>query len=262
MSAFNILFIDIETIAKEEIFAHLDERTQKIFLKKFKDRRKDIIDSPGKGKIKTRKETDQELWVSNAGLHAEFNKIIVVCIGVIVPSKTEGLQDSIYIKTIKGTNEEALLVEVSNAIGKNSSYSVCGHNGIGFDFPVLGRKFLMYGMTLPSVLNVTNLKPWEMRWLDTQKMWAFGDFKATVSLDNLANSFGLESPKDILNDYSVHQIFYNQTILETNRKTPLTQDERLQHLGKYCAGDVLTLIQVYLRITGELFIPKENVKIV
>lgn len=67
---------------------------------------------------------------------------------------------------------------------------LCAHNGKEFDFPYLWDEFK--GEEIPSLLNISGRKPWEVNHLDTMDLWKFGDYKSYVSLNLLAHA--LQTP--------------------------------------------------------------------
>ncbi|HUN55886.1 MAG TPA: ribonuclease H-like domain-containing protein [Smithella sp.] len=223
------MFIDIETVSRYEFFEQADERLKKLFEKKF---RKEIE------LAKEYKEKDpvQFCWENNAALHAEFNKIIVICVGAM------GADNNFGVKVLASEIESDLLWSFEKILDKFPSHKLCAHNGKGFDFPVLAKKFIMEGFKLPSQLNVMGKKPWETPFIDTMEMWSFGAFGQKTSLDLLSASLGVPSPKEILHDMSVHEIYY----ANEDKK-----QEALKLLGEYCTGDVVTLFKVYRKMMGD-----------
>ena len=84
---------------------------------------------------------------------------------------------------------------------------------------------LKHQLELPHVLQLMGKKPWEVPHLDTLELWKFGDFKHYTSLKLLAHFFKIPSPKDDMDGSDVARIV------------------------RYCEKDVITLTQVYLKLT-------------
>ncbi len=92
-------------------------------------------------------------------------------------------------------------------------------------------------MPLPSLLNISGKKPWEVKHLaDTLEHWKFGDYKNYTSLDLLAYTLNIPSPKNDMDGSLVGAAYWNEKALEKIRM--------------YCERDVLTVAQVYLRLHG------------
>lgn len=217
-------YLDIETVSAYKNFAEADERTQDLFKTKFfREIQAAMKDSGGSNE-------DQEasfIYNDKAAVLAEFNKIVCISLGTII--KNEG-KDTIYIKSFSGHSETDILIAFGAAIEK--TFELCAHFGKGFDYPVLARKYVMHQIPLPRVLQIANLKPWEIPLYDTQEMWKFGDMRHSVSLDLLAHCFGLPSPKENMHGSEVSEYYYNDP-------------EGLPKIVKYCECDVRTLINVH-----------------
>jgi hypothetical protein len=102
-------------------------------------------------------------------------------------------------------------------------------------------------MSIPSILNVSGKKPWEVNHLDTMELWKFGDFKNYTSLNLLAHVLGIPTPKDDIDGSMVGDVYW--------------KEKNLKRIAEYCQKDVITVAQVYLRIIGEALIKTENVEI-
>lgn len=204
------LFIDIETVPAAKDFDSLDERSQDLFVKKMvrMDKYRDL--------------TYQEIYPREAGLHAEFGKIVCVSMGYV---QGEG----IMLKSFYGNDEKVLLVDVAAALGKATS--IVAHNGKNFDYPWLCRRMVIHKITLPSLLQIQNLKPWEIKLEDTMEMWRFGQFNTTASLDCLCHLFELPSPKKGMDGSQVADVYYNEC--------------DLNKIVTYCESDITALVNVY-----------------
>ncbi len=74
------------------------------------------------------------------------------------------------IKSAFGDNEKDILTEFADLLKKlnsNGDLLLCAHNGKEFDFPFIARRMLINRISLPSVLEVAGVKPWETKFLDT-----------------------------------------------------------------------------------------------
>lgn len=219
-----ILFLDIETVPQHENYSQVNERMQTLWNKKANLIARDSDATP------------EELY-DRAGIYAEFGKIICISVGLIVP---DGPYKNLKIKSFAGDDEKQLLLDFAELL--NKSYKrhfdlMCGHNAKEFDFPYIARRMLIHGISLPAVINLHGKKPWEIPHLDTLELWKFGDYKNYTSLDLLAAIFNIETPKDDIDGSQVYQVYY--------------QEKNLQRIVEYCQKDVITLVNVFLRMKGE-----------
>jgi uncharacterized protein YprB with RNaseH-like and TPR domain len=114
-------------------------------------------------------------------------------------------------------------------------HRLCAHNGKEFDFPFLARRMLKHQLALPELLQLMGKKPWEVPHIDTLELWKFGDYKHYTSLKLLAHFFGIPSPKDDMDGSDVARVYY--------------EEDDVSRIVRYCEKDVVTLAQVYLKLT-------------
>lgn len=114
-------------------------------------------------------------------------------------------------------------------------HRLCAHNGKEFDFPFLARRMLKHQLALPTLLRLMGKKPWEVPHLDTLELWKFGDYKHYTSLKLLAHFFDIPSPKGDMDGSDVAHVYYEKN--------------DLPRIVRYCEKDVVTLTQVYLKLT-------------
>lgn len=86
----------------------------------------------------------------------------------------------------------------------------CAHNGKEFDYPYICRRLLINGLEIPTQLDISGKKPWEINHLDTMEMWKFGDHKHFTSLNLLATILNIPSPKDDIDGSQVRQVYYEE----------------------------------------------------
>jgi hypothetical protein len=213
----NILFLDIETVPLYPSFDDVPETIKPFWIQKSEHINKE---KPAK-----------ELY-ERAGIYAEFGKIVCISLGRAINKN-----DHIYIriKSFYGHDEKVILNDFFNLISKfnQDNLFLCAHNGKEFDFPYIARRAIINRIALPTILNTSGIKPWEIKHIDTMDMWRFGDYKNFTSLDLLATIFNIPSPKDEISGKDIFRVYYEENDLEK--------------IAKYCQKDVLTLIQVYLR---------------
>lgn len=228
----NILFIDVETVPQYKSYESLPDSK-----KKFWDHKAGLLS-------KSEDQTPETLY-ERAGIYSEFGKIICISSGYI--KTVEGVP-GLYIKSFYGHDERSVLSNFIEMISKLSSqWSLCAHNGKEFDFPYLCRRMVVNGLEIPSILDLSGKKPWEVKHLDTMELWKFGDYKSYVSLDLLADIFNIPSPKDDIDGSMVRAVYY--------------EENNLERIVAYCSKDVITLAQVLLRFKGEPFIDSKNINV-
>lgn len=219
----DILFIDIETVSEYPTLAECPDVFKELWCKKASAISKSIDDDP------------ETLYVSRAGIFAEFAKVICISLGYI--SKNGDFR----IKSFYGHDEKQLLLDfcqIMNQYFNNPEKNkLCGHNIKEFDIPFICRRMIKHGIGLPNLLNNSGKKPWELTYLiDTIDLWRFGDFKNYTSLNLLAAVLDIPSPKDDIDGSMVGHIYW--------------VDNQLERIVRYCEKDVLTVAKVYLKLTG------------
>jgi hypothetical protein len=222
----NCLFIDIETVPIARSYAELNDLYQMLWKEKFFKKQEE-------------NETVDEQFFNNAGIYAEFGK--VVCISTGMFRKNPSGEQTIRIRSFAGDDEKKLLSDFAEMLNKHfsdkSKYFFCGHNINEFDIPFLCRRMLVNGIRLPAMMNLSGLKPWEIKNLDTMQLWKFGDYKNYTSLKLLAALFDIPTPKDDISGKDVGRVYW--------------YEHDIRRISAYCQKDVLTVAQLLLRFMGK-----------
>lgn len=230
----HILFLDIETVSQEANYELLSPEWKELWKRK------------AEALLKSREDETVDSIYNRAGIYAEFGKIICISCGVI---QGYGEEKKIAVKSYFGHDEALLLHQFSDMLRKWSADGnkyVCAHNGKEFDFPYLCRRMIINNVPIPTTLNTAGKKPWEVSHLDTMELWKFGDFKSYTSLNLLAHTLGIPTPKDDIDGSMVGDVYWNE--------------KNLERIAVYCQKDVVTAAQIYLRIQGESIIKPENIE--
>ena len=233
----NILFLDIETVPQYADYNSLPRDW------------KELWDTKASSLLKYHEEETKETIYHRAGIYAEFGKIICVSCGFIFGS---GAEKKIILKSFSGENESVLLVEFCEMLKKWTSSNdeqkfLCAHNGKEFDFPYLCRRLIINSLPIPTILNTSGKKPWEVCHLDTLELWKFGDFKSFTSLNLLAHTLGIPTPKDDIDGSKVWSVYWN--------------DRDIPRIVNYCQKDVVTVAQIFLKINCDSTVKPDNIEI-
>lgn len=235
-----ILFLDIETVSEHSDYKQLNEEIRDLWKHKAAFWLKNESD--------VKESHFSDLYEEKAGIYAEFGKIVCISMGILIVENKE--IKTLRLSSIYGEDEKMLLNEFSNLLNKffpsPEKFYLCGHNIKEFDVPYMARRLIINGQKLPEMLNISGKKPWETKFLlDTLEMWKFGDYKHFTSLKLLANVLGIPSPKDDIDGSQVGNVYWKAN--DINR------------IKEYCEKDVLTTVQVFLRLNGFETIPEEQV---
>ncbi len=227
-----ILFLDIETVPLSPSFELLDEYDRELWSDKSRF-------------IREKNNVSVEESYHQAGIYAEFGKIVCISVGYFVVRMGERL---FRTTSFANHNEAVLLNEFSHLLEHrfNNPFRVlCAHNGKEFDFPYICRRMLINGLALPQLLDISGKKPWETGHLDTMELWKFGDYKHYTSLKLLARIFGIPTPKDDIDGSMVRSVYYDEG--------------NLDRISVYCQKDVATVAQLFLKYRNEKILSQESI---
>jgi hypothetical protein len=172
------------------------------------------------------------IYKQKAGLEPEFSRVVCVSFGSFTDTGEERFA-SFY-----GEDEYDILTKsakvLNNAASKN--WKLCGHNIKGFDVPCLGKRMIYLGINPPANIRIWDKKPWEIPYVDTSDVFAFGSWthQKYLSLDLLSCSLGIESPKEIIDGSKVNDSFWI--------------DKDYEKIKTYCELDVSTVMEVMLKV--------------
>jgi uncharacterized protein YprB with RNaseH-like and TPR domain len=229
----NILFLDIETVPQYPDHESVPDNWKLLWEQKARLVRREENDTPAS-------------IYSRAGIYAEFGRIICISCGYLAGT---GNERKILIKSFYGHDEKTVLHEFSQMLTRwtaDMPKYLCAHNGREFDFPYLCRRMIINNLPLPAALNNSGKKPWEVNYLDTMELWKFGDYKNFTSLNLLAHTLGIQTPKDDLDGSMVCDTYWKENDLD--------------RIVTYCQKDVVTVAQVLLRMRGEPLLRPENIE--
>jgi 3'-5' exonuclease len=218
----NILFLDIETVPMVKEYSGLPDVFKKLW-----DRKSEQLARNDRNTAEEKK-TPEGLF-ERAGIYAEFGRVICISTGIY-------RNQSLWIKSYWGDDEAKLLAEFAEVLVKAPEkriQNLCAHNGKEFDYPYLIRRMLVNGIHIPSILDLSGKKPWEVNHLDTMELWKFGDYKNYTSLELLAALFNIPTPKDDIDGSDVGRIYW--------------EEKDLERIVRYCQKDVVAIVNLFLK---------------
>jgi predicted PolB exonuclease-like 3'-5' exonuclease len=234
------LFFDIETAGSGPNFESLSDKMQELWSKRSETLRTQLGDKYPDNKDKS----DEELFKMKSALQAEFGRVVCISFGKI---KFEDSEPILQVFSITDEDESVLLKKAFDLITKMAKLGIklAGHNVKRFDVPFLCKRGFINRLELPAPLQVWDKKPWEISITDTSELWSFGAWQeGFTSLDLLATTLGIDSPKDDINGSEVHEAYYGGQI---------------DRIKEYCQKDVVTLAQILLRLSNLNLIQKSGI---
>ena len=177
-------------------------------------------------------EDPETIYKQKAGLEPEFSRVVCVSFGSFTDT------GEVRFASFYGDDEHDILTKtarvLNNAASKN--WKLCGHNIKGFDVPCLGKRMIYHGINPPANIRIWDKKPWEIPYVDTSDVFAFGSWshQKYLSLDLLSCSLGIESPKEIMDGSKVNDSFWI--------------DKDYVTIKTYCELDVSTVMEVMLKV--------------
>jgi 3'-5' exonuclease len=184
--------------------------------------------------------SDEQLYLEKAALTPEFNRIVCVSFGRVSFSEDPisfKNTPSLVIKSYSSVDEAQILDGIQKVFTSFATYKFVGHNIKRFDIPVLCKRLLINSRPLPKGLQIQNLKPWEMPFIDTSELWSFGAWQeGFISLELLVTVLGLETPKNDIKGTDVGRVFW--------------EESNISRITKYCEKDVLAGVQAILKLSN------------
>lgn len=218
----NIQFFDIETTSQYSTFKELETKNEalsKVWVDKYVPRFKDEEDVNG-----------DFFYTEKSGLYPEFGKII--CVSFLIYKESEGWK----AYTFNSESEVEILTKISlmfkNGREKGVKWLLGGFNIKQFDIPYLFKRYVINNLNLPQELNFEGKKPWEIELIDVYDIWKYSSFVST-SLEALSVTLGVSNPKAILEEKTVHELYYSK---------------EFDLIKNYCEGDCAATKNSYEKI--------------
>jgi hypothetical protein len=229
-----LLFFDLETSSEYSSFEELEKfNPRKSLLWKSKAEK-------SKAKDPERWEDYRKAYTDFSPLSPEFGRIVCGSFCYIVQASTNGdmhwsgKMKSFYDTSADENSEKAVLKSISDLLynidRSGKAMRLCGHNIKKFDIPWLVKRMIINKVPVPPQLQIWGKKPWEMTHLDTSEMWSLGVWDSYTSLDLLACSLGVPSPKENMKGEYVGRAFWDEKLYDK--------------IAKYCEEDVKCVARI------------------
>lgn len=244
-SIYEMLFFNIKAVLSYPTLNDLEEKNKPLFERWM---------YLSKAKFSTSSDLDdkiyqERIYQNNAVNYPEYCKIVAITYATIYSEK--GVMKR-FFKKIVNDDEFIVLATFMDVLHQLSSEGVkstpqyfptlCGHNIISYDIPLLIKRFVLYkdkfetNKQLPFILKrALNTKPWESGIVDIVNVWKFNGFEYTP-LMLITDYLGLKKTTDLLphNELST----YYWTNIEAKH------DETLEYMSLQSATQTNLVIQL------------------
>jgi hypothetical protein len=179
---------------------------------------------------------------NEASLFAPFCKVVAVSFGFYRGGDN-------YIKSFYGDDEKELLQNLHTFLTSETvtkSFSLSGF-ALGYDVPVLVKRFLHNGIEVPAILDNSNRKPWEVDMYDLMKIMKMDGFY-NESLLSTCLLLNVPAPNtDGLTSKEIANIYYSSN-KKTKKGAEKEMEAKLQLVSRYCNEDVHATINCFLKL--------------
>lgn len=196
----------------------------------------------------------QQQYLSQAIYMPELSQVAVISMAYMVMDAEGNLE--LRAKAMVSRNERDLLLQLNQSLQSKRlnvrDLTLVAHNGRDFHIPMLARRMLATGITLPGVLQTRGRKPWEIPLQDTLELWRMTERRNYSSLVSVAASLQLP----------VHEL-----LLQSNQERSLQVAsvfhgaDDLKTLVPAARERVALLAQVYLKLCQLPVLNTEQIKL-
>jgi uncharacterized protein YprB with RNaseH-like and TPR domain len=214
-----LLFIDIETVRIQD---SISNKTPIWDAWEYKNRREDF----------TTQKQYKDHFKEKAGLYAEFAKIVCISVGFLHKGE-------LIIKSFYGDKEETILIDffdLINTVGSKFK-SFVGFASNQFDIPFIIKRALINRLSVPDLVDVSGLKPWELVHIDLKDEFKLTGWE-TPSLTTLAYALGAPTSKGgEVEGHNLSDFYYGD------------REDKLEVIMDYCEKDVWVTCNIFLKMT-------------
>lgn len=173
-------------------------------------------------------------YKEKAALFPEFGKIVVIS---AMSSKTKEIKSFTGME-FNGVNAEQVLLKNFKDMIDRGAWQLAqliGHYIKGFDIPYIVTRMAANNITIPDVLRLYGVKPWDMTLIDTRDVWKQGLYTTSQasSLVAICLALGVESPKNDISGAEVSDVYYSGN------------GGALDRIKDYCEADVLATAKAF-----------------
>lgn len=202
-------------------------------------------------------------YSTDAPLYSAFCQVVSISFGYYKGGE-------VLIKSFSSLDEKELLTKVANFLNFKAvrdNFSLGGFAIKGYDIPILCKRYLANGISIPDILDNSTKKPWELDVYDLMEMLKMNGFY-NESLITACLLLGVESPKSNMDGSGVSDLFYSapevpapkkktkakakEEVEETEEVPTLTAEEikqqNLLQIQSYCNKDVHATINCFLKL--------------
>lgn len=220
-----LIYIDIETVPIKKKFEELNAREKEIFVSR--------VDNDAKNTLSY----EDYYYNKNVSFMPEFARVACVSLGWFTND-----ENNLKFKLTSYAGEDE--ISILKGISLIGNRILSGHNIIIFDIPFLIKRYFINSIEIPASLNIIGKKPWEINHVDTIDIWKVGQWKGSISLDDLCFFLGVASPKAVMNGGLVASMFF---------------EKQIASIVRYCEGDVVSSANVLRRLKQETIIDEGNI---
>lgn len=173
-------------------------------------------------------ESIDEAYLNRCSLVSTYGSICCISMGFQIDD------NEMNINSIYGEDEKEIILKFNKNLEKASKngFYLTGYNIKHFDIPWVLHKMHRYGIVPAPILNIYNIKPWEMRVIDMYEDWKQKTY-STYSFEEVCYELGVQTPKDDICGKDVHPLYWKG---------------ELERIKVYCEKDIKASIEVEKKI--------------
>jgi len=232
------MFFDLETTAEEKSLRNLKKKDPP----KAAAFQYNYDMAVSRNRVPWIDKTVDEMYVDQAALLPEYGKIICMSWGFL--EIQEGQEIKCKIGSFIGDEKELLqkAQKLFVTLGEKN-HIPCGQNIKNFDLPYLSKRMVINELEVPSILCTAGKKPWEILAEDTKEAWSFGNRSNQSNLVETCAALKIPTPKDDIWGGEVFNVFW--------------KDKDIDRIATYCEKDVLAVMNIMLKLSGNPIIKKK-----
>ena len=253
---YNTLFFNVKPVLKYRTVEILEKENPSLYERwKYLSKSKykfdlDVIHAVAGPMTDETSEHGEKIYQEHAPYYAEFTKVIAITYAKVYVENGTLKRN---LKKIANEDEFVVLstfIDELHRVSRDGAHStpqffetLCGHNIISHDIPVLMKKFVEYrekfedNKQIPLILKKTlSAKPWESGVIDTSEVWKFNGYERTP-LMLIADYLGLKKSVDLNSLDEVSRKYWE--LMEDNKP-----DEALEYVSLQSATQTNLVIQL------------------